>query len=144
MIDLYVNGQDIRRIVFGLAKNGEVQAVRSFDVGPEGDLGVLDGFLGAHKCALDELTRIITVVGPGSATALRSSLSIVNAIAFAREIPIVPIEQGTDEQDIDSFTHALSTSADQSTTDFAYPKYSTNPKITFSTRDALRRKPKKV
>ncbi len=144
MTHLYVNGSDIRRLAVGFAKEGEILAVDFFDVGPEEYLSTIDAFLRAQGSDLDELTGVVAARGPGSATALRSSLSIVNTIVFAREMPIIPVQKTDDEQDVDSFKKALANFADQSNTNFIYPKYSSGPKITFSTRDALKRKKKKV
>jgi hypothetical protein len=126
---LYINGNDIERVSLGLLDRAD-QAFR-FTVGPtdipampENYLGIIDGFLQAHDAPLEKLEGIVVVSGEGSATALRSSHAIVNALGFARGIPLYT-----------SLDHV----PDQPTV-IALPTYASVPQVTVTKKDALKRR----
>lgn len=126
---LYVCGNDIERITLGLLDQQD--RAFNFTVGPtdipampENYLGIIDGFLQAHEASLDKLEGIVVVSGEGSATALRSSHAIVNALGFARGIPLyTSLDQLPD--------HSVK---------IALPEYANVPQVTVTKRDALKRR----
>ena len=141
---IYLNGQDINRIIFSILKEGAVeQDIVVNEIGPEGYLKAFRDFLEKNGCELGEVKKIFAVVGPGSATALRSSLAIVNPLGFAKGIGLVAVQKEKTEQDIDTINKLL----EQGLSSFEIknvltPKYEHKPRITISTKDALRRKAK--
>lgn len=141
---IYVNGQDIHEIIFANLKGGtEEVSAHKFEVGPEGFLKSFRDFLRQVGGSLDELERIIAVIGPGSATALRSSLAVVNTLAYAKGIELIGIEKPKDEQDIDTIKKVIEQGFDKDDIkNVLMPKYEHKPRITVSTKDALRRKKK--
>ncbi len=136
---LYVNGQDINELILGLVEK-EVH-LETFSVGPEKYLATLDAFLQTQNIELDKLEGIAVVVGPGSATALRSSLSIVNTVHFAKKLPLYIIEKDPVAVDEDIVTKdMLSKLEPLGERSFAEPIYAHAPRITPSKKDALGRK----
>lgn len=135
---LYVNGQDIGRIVLGLVEQQSWRVEPTvFEVAPEEYLATLDGFLSDHGHGRGEgIAEIAIVVGPGSATALRTSVSMINAIAFAKNIPLRPIEKAPDAPDVDVCALLFVTKH----VSIAHPVYLHGARITASTKDALLRK----
>lgn len=135
---LYVNGQDIGRLVLGLIQDGAwLVGPRTLSVPPEEYLLALDGFLLENGHARAEgIMEIALVVGPGSATALRSSVSMVNAIAFAKNVAILAVEKAPESDDAEVLP---SVSAAQPVS-IARPVYLHGARITASSKDALLRK----
>lgn len=137
---LYINGQDINHLV--LADIDDKTSLKKFNVEPEEYLRALDEFLSAHDSSAQKIKEIFVVIGPGSATALRSSLSIVNTMAFVLGIKLHGIEKLVDEQDLDTVRligqNKLGTIDNQT----LMPKYAQEAKITLSTKDVLKRKQK--
>lgn len=134
---LYVNGQDIERLVLGMV--GE-KAVEIFSVSPDAFLATVRDFLVQRHASLDDVKAIVCVRGPGSATALRVSLSMVQALAFAKEIRLIPIEKdpkASDESVFQAITEAWV--AVQPVTEFMTPFYTHAPQITVAKRDQLKR-----
>ncbi|MBU4453022.1 hypothetical protein KKH24_02090, partial [Patescibacteria group bacterium] len=84
---IYANGQDIHKIIFAnLQKEIAVENIRIIDCGPEGFLKAFVSFLEHESIDLYKIKKIFVVIGPGSATALRGSLSIFNTLGFTRAI----------------------------------------------------------
>ena len=135
---LYVNGQDIGRLVLGLIQDGAWNvAPQMFEVAPEEYLSTLDQFLLENGHARAEgIMEIALLVGPGSATALRTSVSMMNAIAFAKNIAIRVVEKAPEADDRDVLA-ALATAQSVSV---ARPVYLHGARITASSKDALLRK----
>lgn len=135
---LYVNGQDIARLVLGLfRKDGEggVWHVPPTVIpsSPEGYLEVIEQFLLLHALEHKDVTGIAVASGAGSATALRASHALVNAWGFAGGVPLFKIvkEEGmTDEQMLGQMV--------QEPQAFVRPLYGNVPHITASTKSALR------
>ena len=137
---LYINGQDIARLVVGLLVISPDGAEWSYGpeaiaCGPEGYLAAIDAALMAQKTSLNELLGIILVSGPGSPTALRASHAAVNALAFTAGITIRSFEKPPEIADAE----ILARLAELVPEPFAFPKYGSAPTITTSTRDALKR-----
>ncbi len=51
----------------------------------------VDGFLVESGNNLDDLTGIIAVEGPGRFSAIRSGVSVANALAWSLDVPVLPI-----------------------------------------------------
>lgn len=136
---LYVNGQDIARLV--LAKltavaNGWVGEFAVIEGGPESYLKDITTFLASHGLGVEELEGVVVVSGPGSPTALRASHAIVNALAFAKQLKVFSLDKEPQVPD-DVALRSLDTVTAKT---FAFPHYGKAPTITASPRDALKRK----
>lgn len=141
---LYVNGQDIKKFVLGCLDDRHGQPV--FVHGPEmcereiGDeIRMIERAL--EKWGVDPggIEGVVAVRGPGSSTALRTTLSLLNAWTWARGIAMYPVEKAIEIDDGDAFVgarHAVPVRR----VPFAIPLYAHDPRITVSKRDALRRK----
>jgi tRNA A37 threonylcarbamoyladenosine modification protein TsaB len=92
MMDLFICAQDIQCITFGLVKDQTLFCEKTFDVPPENYLASLHAFLSEQSVSLSDVKRLFVVSGPGSFTASRVSVVMATAIVFARNIPIIPIE----------------------------------------------------
>lgn len=133
---LYVNGSDITRLVLGVLNNdGSAFLVdpKVFSVSPEQFLATIDTFLRRHSVTV---TAIVAVLGPGSATALRTSLTIVNTFAFAKRVPIYGLECARDADDRTVLVGLHSASP----VPMARPVYANPAMITARTKDALGRR----
>lgn len=136
---LYVNGQDIATFVLGLVD--EDIRLESFSLGPEKYLKTIDTFLGDKNLSLEAVEGIVLVTGPGSATALRASLSIANSLHYAKRIPLYSVEKDQEVIDKEFLTRELIDELQPLDTDaFASPVYANDPRITASNKDALGRK----
>lgn len=136
---LYINGQDIKRLILKDLDSTEDALV--FDCSPEKFLTVLVKFLEDRNTALNEVKEIYVVVGSGSATSLRTVVSIVNILGWTQKISLHGFTKNTDEQDIDSIRRILgNTMKYVSECEMVEPEYSESPHITLTTRDSLKRK----
>jgi tRNA A37 threonylcarbamoyladenosine modification protein TsaB len=138
---LYVNGSDIARLVLGVLNDDRSAFLvdpKVFDVSPEQFLSTVDTFLGSYTLppTPHTLTGIVSVLGPGSATALRTSLTMVNTFAFAKSIPVFGVElaRGADDRSVLVGLH------DVPSIPMARPVYANPANITVSTKDALGRR----
>ncbi|MFA6017882.1 MAG: hypothetical protein WCT28_00815 [Patescibacteria group bacterium] len=133
---LYVNGSEIDSLVLGILNDERsiflLQPFR-FQLSPEEFLGKITQMIDMPGSG--QISGIVVVLGPGSATALRSTLAIVNAFAFARSIPIfgVSLEKDADDRTI------LVALRDAKSIPMARPIYAYAARITASNKDALRR-----
>ncbi len=137
---LYVNGQEITKLVLGLLEvDGSWRQVPTeYPTSPEEYLKTIELFLAATKTTLPTMTGFVLVQGPGSATALRTSHALINALAFALHVPVISVLKPVGVLDAEAWqAQALDK---QSKTAVALPVYTSDPKITASTRDALKRK----
>ncbi len=147
---LYVNGSDIARLVLGVLNNDASAFLIDPVViasSPEQFLANVDFFLKNYTLHAtprrsrtagtpSNLTGIVAVLGPGSATALRTSLTMVNALAFAQCIPVFGVELvlGADDRAVLVSLHGVSSMP------MARPVYANPATITVSTKDALGRR----
>ncbi len=138
---LFIDGSDIARLTLGrasISEAGEWSLLSSIilEARPEGYLAAIDEFVGAET-----IDSIIAVTGPGSATALRTSLSIVNAISLAKRISLygipAPTQSSVTSRPKLSFGRKPETELSSAAT--LLPNYHHDPVITTSTRDALLR-----
>ncbi|MBP9828079.1 hypothetical protein KBC55_02900 [Patescibacteria group bacterium] len=137
---LYVNGQDIGRLVLGLCAVSDTggwsfsHTPEVISVSPEAYLSAIDAYIVAQGTALASLQGFVLVAGPGSATALRAAHALVNALSFARSIPVYSIEKEATLADAGVFTQS-----EVRSTRVAVPVYAHEARITQGTKDALRR-----
>lgn len=137
---LYVNGSDIARLVLGVLNDDRSAFLVDptvFNVSPEQFLFTVDAFLTDVRLSTpSNLTGLVSILGPGSATALRTSLTMANAFAFAKSIPVYGIElaPGADDRTALVALHSASP------TPMARPVYANPAKITISEKDALGRR----
>lgn len=75
----------------GIAKAGGEFYEESFLIAPEQYLQTIHLFLEKHQISLKDVKRIFVVPGPGSFTASRVSVTIVNTIAFTQNIPVISL-----------------------------------------------------
>ncbi len=135
---LYVNGSDIERLTIGtIADDRAVFAIepKTFAVRPEEFLLTIDAWLREHRIDLASISSLAMVIGPGSATALRTSLAWANTFAFTQSIPMYGIELaiGSDER------VALIGLGSMAPVPMLRPVYANAPTITATKKDALRR-----
>ncbi len=133
---LYVNGQDIRKLVVGEVNETnfvDVPFVYDREVGKE--LALIERFLAARHASIQEILAIITVRGPGSATALRGTLSLLNTLAMSLQIPFYEVQKDPNEQDTDDVLRRGTLAHNQT----VLPLYLHEARITTSTKDSLRR-----
>lgn len=133
---LLVRGTDIREITLGLSRNGIEWGMVTLPARPEDYLACLQKFLEQQQCRQRDIQEVIVVAGEGSATAVRASVTMVNALSWAanwrvREL-IVPTETAESELPL-----LLQTAE---AVPLARPHYAASPHITQSTHDALKRK----
>lgn len=133
---LYVNGQDIGALTLGLLS--EAPVLETFSVGPEQFLASLDTFLQKHAIELRQLEGVIVIKGPGSATALRGILAIMNTLAFTSEMKLFGYEKPKEQSDL-VFVQGLDLSSLPEAQNELVPVYAHGPRITATNRDALRR-----
>lgn len=137
---LYVNGQDIARLVLGVCEEREGSWVFSgdpevFSVAPEAYLATIDAYIQKKMTDFSAVTGFVLVAGPGSATALRASHALVNALAYARSLPVYSLSK--DPLVLDS---SALLQASPENVRVALPVYAHEARITQGTKDALRRK----
>lgn len=136
---LYLNGQDINRIVLGTVRD-QVVNIETIDSSPEKYLKVIDGFLKKEKQDIENLEGILVVVGPGSATALRAILAIVNTLHFTHKIPLYIVEKNAGDSDEESVVESIKNLVPLNLGEYAEPVYAHSPRITPSKKDRLGRK----
>ncbi|TAK03889.1 hypothetical protein EPO34_01895 [Patescibacteria group bacterium] len=91
MTSLVISAQDIRRISIGWMEDGKLARTTEVEAEPERYLAAIDETLASWGCDLADAGRVCVVTGPGAFTASRMSVTIANAIAFARNIPVFGI-----------------------------------------------------
>lgn len=122
---IYVNGSDIARLELGALEDGVwSHPLEVLEVRPEQYLAGLEAWLDKHGLSRADIEGFTLVSGPGSATSLRTSHALVNALAFALNVKVTSINES-----LELPPHA-----------FALPTYTNVPNITQTKRDALKRK----
>ncbi len=86
---LCIRAQDLKWFSFALAdESGHVQKCLRIAAPPESVFASLVKTLQAWEMTWEMITSIGVVTGPGSYTAMRTSITIANTIAFARHLPL--------------------------------------------------------
>ncbi len=86
---LFLSSQDIKEIIVGAIEQGKLTVVKKIETEPENFLNALKRCLSRWRKSFEDIQGVVVVTGPGSATALRTSVTIANGFGFAREIPVV-------------------------------------------------------
>lgn len=133
---LFVNGQDISRIILGEIGKEPVEMASS----PEAFLRSLDTFLREKNQSAFDIEAIYAVIGPGSSTSLRTSLAIINTIGFVQGVPLYGMIKPLEKSDIDLMQEIHSGILLPEVSEMLVPYYEKGPKITASNKDALGRK----
>lgn len=126
---LCLQAQDLHWTMIAVldAKGKTMHMVRQ-ESRPETLLNLLIDLLAAWGISWDNLTSIAVVRGPGSFTAIRTSLTLVNAIGFARNLPLgsctVPIDAS------DAVALKKLASARTKPSSWIVPAYGAPPRIT--------------
>lgn len=137
MMVLCIDGSDINTLTLEVyERNGQVHSdnawrhVRGgvFTVRPEEYLATMTTLVD-----FDDLDGIVVVQGPGSATALRASLTIVNTLAMAKQIPLYGVDKGT------PWDAVLTENGPKDGVTHLEPVYAQDARITPSKKDQLRR-----
>ena len=89
---LFLCAQDLGFFWLGLIKDQSFVVLEKINGSPEDILKNLDEFIITNKIDLDKLDGISIVSGPGSFTASRLSLMIVNGLHFTKSIPLFVLE----------------------------------------------------
>ncbi len=113
---LYIDPTDIYSLQLGIIKEGNLVKHSDHKVGPEDFLNMLIKDLNAWEVGVDNITAVVVVKGPGSATALRAGVSIANSIGFIKAVPVIGITRidsleatGLIQKNIDFITQNLNT-----------------------------------
>lgn len=133
---LYVRGTDIAQLTLAGLSDDRARFVvqpSKIDSSPEAYLAHVAEFLREHP---ERLSGIVAVLGPGSATALRTSLSLVNTLAFTQSIPVYGVSLAKDADDRET----LIALRDAEVLPMARPIYQNEPRITPSAKDSLHRR----
>lgn len=130
---LYVNGQDISQITVGSVDTG---ILITKHVETEAFLSVINAFVREQAGSYDNLEAIYVVVGPGSATALRSTLSILQTMHFVEGVSLYALQKDPEEEDGQTLKRAVD---DAQAVETLIPVYQHSPRITISNKDALGR-----
>ncbi len=125
---LLICGQDIGFLSIGRVQNGVLVAHQTVSASPEQYLSTVDLTMREWGIEPSELSAIAVVTGPGSFTSSRISTVIANTIAFAKQIPVIPIEN-PDHLPLDEIINQIDV---KKSTPFAIPTYNRPPHITNS------------
>lgn len=138
---LYINGQDIKQFAIGFIGKDLHEPVRLIiETTPDAYLGHVHDFLKESNKMISDVEKIVAVVGPGSATALRTTLSIVNTIGFVEGIQLVGVEKDMMEDDHETVQKINDGEAKiVEVNEFLEPIYAHSPRITKSNKDQLKR-----
>ncbi len=96
---LLLRAQDITWTTIGFDDGHGEPVFFRLDTRPETILNTVVKSLADRAIPWDHIESIAAVDGPGSFTALRSAMTIVDAIAFARGIPLAKAHAQPDEGD---------------------------------------------
>lgn len=123
---LYLNAQDIQSIEIVVTEGEKLLYEKKLFVQPEDYLAAIESVLLEWGIKLDQLDSVGVVTGPGSFTASRVSTTIANAIAYAKQIPIVGIENSEKKPLRELFTDPFQEAEEG----FVLPSYDKAPHIT--------------
>lgn len=108
---LYIDSSDNLKTVVGLDND---ELIKTYQSPREQDvLGAIIEILEAKSKAVDDISEIEVVIGPGSFTGLRVGVSIANALGFALGVSVNSKKVG----------------------DILVPEYGKNPNITLPKKD---------
>jgi len=128
---LYFNAQDFNKLVLGFFD--KKIKLKKFETEPNLFLQTITNFFDTNKVDFQKVKGIAIVTGPGSFTALRSILSIVNTILLVQKIKVIEIKNETDLDDEKLFNQAVvKFKKGIGSTKFIRPHYNKEPNISFA------------
>jgi len=86
---LFLSAQDINELTVGLIDSQSLVQEVVVQSDPESFLSEIGKALQGWSISFKDLTAIVVVLGPGSPTSLRVTVTIANTIGFVREIPVI-------------------------------------------------------
>ena len=89
---LAILSQDIKKLSLAWWQDGVIIDEQDYRVEPDEHLTVLQDFLLKNKKNIKDVQKIFVVVGPGSFTASRISVTLANILAWAKGLLIFPFE----------------------------------------------------
>lgn len=126
MKTLILRAQDIHFCDLALAEEDHIIKEKRLEIPPEDLLNAVTEALGDWNTPLSFIERLAVVTGPGSCTASRVSVTVANALAFARSLPILSWQADPQES-----LHTLWEREKQGEARmFAIPSYASKPHIT--------------
>jgi hypothetical protein len=126
---LVIAAQDIKGISLGLVKDGKLEKRTDLVGEPDRYLSLVDATLKEWGMTVADVTRLVVVTGPGAFTASRVSVTLANAIAFARRIPLVPVANPA-KLSLEQLIVSKEFSSAEPIDGFAIPVYDRPPHIT--------------
>jgi hypothetical protein len=125
---LFINTSEFDQVQFALVGDKLKSKLYSLPHNkPSETLKYLSRFLGKKK--LEGVEKIIVVSGPGSFSGIRVGISIVQAFAFAKQIPAFAVSKDHLPQDLREIAKIKKLRKITSSFD---PDYGTEPNITMS------------
>lgn len=121
-----ISPHDLTYAVFALLEGGNVQKEQKVETTPESLLENTLAYLEREGVAIESVEGMVVVTGPGSFTALRAGLSVVNTFAFVHEIPLVAVPN-PEEKILGALMEEVDLSKTQT---FVTPHYGREPNIT--------------
>lgn len=126
---LFLCAQDLSFFWLGLLEDNQFKVLERKEAVPDQYLFFLDAFLKNHQMDFFHLNGLSIVVGPGSFTASRVSLTIANSIHFTHQIQLLTLENpGHLSPDVLIKTKGIGTLSQRGT--YAHPFYDRPPNIT--------------
>ncbi len=129
---LLISAQDIKRISLGLADKGALVREVEVTCPPERYLEAVSEALETWKIDPHaDLSAIAVVTGPGAFTSSRVSTVIANAVAFAADLPVIPVENPDNHGLRELAAHLpIPQAVGEGVQAFAQPTYNRPPNIT--------------
>lgn len=128
---LFLAAQDISHMEAGLLDSeGRLLSFQEFSVTPEDYLATLAQFFVDHLISPEALEKIIVVAGPGSFTSSRIIVTIANALAFAKRLPIIGVVNVVHQNGEEMIRESGLLWVKQETEGFVTPVYDRPPHIT--------------
>lgn len=128
---LFLAAQDIACLEVGLLDhNGRILLFQRFSVAPEEYLAAIARFFSSRSVSLETVEKIFVVSGPGSFTSTRMIVTIANALAFSKNIPITGVENATRKNSEELVCDSSLLMTRQEDGGFVTPTYDRPPHIT--------------
>jgi len=88
---LFLSAQDINQLTVGLIDGHSLIQEKVVECDPESFLAEIDDAFAEWKTEFDQLEGVVVVLGPGSPTSLRVTVTIANTIGFVRQVPVIGV-----------------------------------------------------
>lgn len=128
MSRLVLCAQDIRWIDLAWEQDGRLAAQERVMGAPHEYLKAVAQALEKWGHSLDQAEEVVVVAGPGAFTAARASVTIANALSFAKGIPVVAVEN-PDRLTVEQLLGSGAIDRSPSTQSLARPAYDRPPQI---------------